>query len=101
MSKLHLRSQATGLLMKILLALLLVVALTGCGPNVRTDAVPPPPEVDCILQPTPEVPPKPKNWVLEGAEWAAGVLGILDLERERRHLEHKCLNDLKEKGVIR
>jgi hypothetical protein len=47
------------------------------------------------------VSPPPRDWYEHGAEWAIGVLGILQQERRLRAGEHDCLAKLRESGAIR
>jgi hypothetical protein len=47
------------------------------------------------------VSPPPRDWYAQGAEWAIGVLGILQQERRLRAGEHECLAKLRESGAIR
>ena len=83
--------------------------MTACsrqstGPYVK----PTPPRVDCKKQATPPIPPAPRKeeWVLDGmlseraALWVVELLGIADMERELRGVEHDCLDDHEKRGVI-
>jgi hypothetical protein len=41
-------------------------------------------------------------WLTErGANWILGLLGTIELERGLRGLEHQCLDEHEDKGVIR
>lgn len=68
---------------------------------MRPSTEPEPPVVRCEKGATPDVPAWPDLWLTEGSPWAITVLGILEEERRLRAEEHRCLDDLRDRGVIR
>lgn len=85
-----------------LLAALLALSLTSCASGSPPVAPPPPPRVDCQQQWGDDPGPEPATedapaWI----EYAASLLGLIVLERQQRQLEHGCLRDLKQRGLIR
>ena len=59
-----------------------------------------PPRVDCSAGPAEKVPPIPVDD--EGvAQWIGKMLGLYEGEVSKRVREHGCLDELREKGVIR
>lgn len=68
---------------------------------MRPSSAPTPPTVHCEQGSTEDVPAWPENWLLDGPAWGIAALGILTEERLLRADEHKCLADLRAKGVIR
>ena len=83
------------------LALLTCIA-SGCAkaPAVVTQPYEPA-RVDCEQQRTPDAPPWPTLWWLDGPGYTITVLGILEQERALRELEQDCIARLKANGVIR
>ena len=81
------------------LLIALALFLSACTKPSAT--LPTPPTVDCEEGATPLVSPPPRDWYEHGAEWAIGVLGILQQERRLRAGEHDCLAKLRESGAIR
>jgi hypothetical protein len=81
------------------LLIALALCLSACTKPSTT--LPPPPTVNCEQGATPLVSPPPRDWYAQGAEWAIGVLGILQQERRLRAGEHECLAKLRESGAIR
>ena len=82
----------------------LLAALSGCvgttpkaAPTVEWEA----PEVQCEQAKTPDLPPPPMFWFLDGPAYVAEVLGTLTEERRLRGVEHACLQDHRARGLIR
>lgn len=86
----------------LLLQAALLAFLTACGARaVRPSSAPEPPPVHCEQGPTPDLEPWPDNWLVDGPPWAIGVLGLLTEERQLRADEHRCLADLRKRGIIK
>ena len=84
------------------IALLLCCFLPACNPKgVRPSNAPTPPTVQCEGPLTPKVQDWPEDWLRDGPPWAIGVLGILEEERRIRAEEHRCLEQHRQKGLIR
>lgn len=60
---------------------------------------PAPPRIDCQAGPAALLPPIPP--LVEMDVWAAAVIGIYQGEVTKRQAEHACLDQLRDKGVIR
>ena len=87
--------------------LLLLLLLTGCATTAQV------PSVRCKQPAVPAnpTPPAADEWVsdLWGAAvlsesavvWIQGVLGVSAKQRALRQVEHDCLDELEDKGLIR
>jgi hypothetical protein len=85
-----------------LVAAALSIFLLACGPKVVRPSTPPaPPVVTCDKGPPRSDPPDwPENFVVTGAGYALQLLGIIREDRKLTANEHRCLDDLRGKGVI-
>lgn len=95
-------SSVSALYIRSVLYLLAVAGLSllgGCSKTVSTRPTPPP-VVDCEAGPASLIPPLPDNPAAE-AEWIVTVLGLYEGEVVKRKAVRQCLQDLKDKGVIR
>ena len=105
----------------LLSALACILSMTACRSVSTTPSVvrAEPPEVPCAqrtVDPRPPRAPRADEWVeyvpaLSGvgaarlsaaaATWIIEVLGVVDKQRAVRAEEHRCLDVLQEKGLIR
>jgi hypothetical protein len=81
-------------------SLIVMIALAGCsGQAVKPDA-PQPPRIDCRQHNTGPLNPPP-YYVWEFPTYVAELIGLLIEERRLRTLEQDCIQQHKDKGVIR
>lgn len=68
---------------------------------MRPSNEPEPPEIKCEQGKTPDGPDWPDDWLRDGPGFAITWLGIATEERRLRRIEHRCLDEHREKGHIR
>ena len=73
--------------------------LMACNKSlIKPDNVPTPPRVSCNAGPAATIPPIPP--LAEMDEWAVRTMGVFEREVRKRAAEHKCIDDLKARGVL-
>lgn len=83
-------------------ALALTAALAGCASTTpKPRPAPEPPVIRCELGPTADPEDPPADWLRDGPEWAARLLGGWREERRLRALERDCLARARREGLIR
>lgn len=89
-------------LLRLLAALILACCLTSCSSRaVRPSSELEPLRVECEQGRTPDGPDWPADWLEHGPGFAIAWLGIATEERKLRAIEHACLQQLRDKGLIR
>ncbi|MDQ3287671.1 MAG: hypothetical protein M3Q42_05300 [Pseudomonadota bacterium] len=88
----------------LVVVLALALTLTACKttePKATANTEWQPPVVACQQARTPDYPPPPMFWFLDGPAWAVQVLGVAIEERRLRGIEHACMDDHRKRGLIR
>lgn len=92
---------------RLLLVVLIALALPACkSSSTRPSPRPTPPLVTCDQTPAARQLPK-VPWLRSAADlpngdaWMAMAAGLYETEVTLRQLEHRCLQRLRDKGVIR
>lgn len=108
------RTVTTAPLRRLAALTLLCAALSllpACGSvSTRPEIAPTPPRVDCQKPATPPLDAPPDGWVRceltacwlteKGANYVLGLFGVIELERTLRGMEHACLDDHEQRGII-
>ena len=84
---------------RLVLSATALMTFAACSPkpsHVRIE----PPRIDCEAGAASLIPPIPAGQAQE-AEWIVEVLGLYAGEVEKRKAVRQCLQDLRDKGVIR